>query len=89
LRETYLYGYVDVLFGEMLSWVLKERWFWLLFAAYLILFTVPLLVAWVIFSLTPAFMVVALIALIVVWIVVKSYRDSASRGEEGEAHGDG
>jgi len=70
-----------------LGWILKERWFWMLFVVYLVLFTVPILVAWILISLPPVFIVVVLVALIVVWIVVRGYRGRASQGKEREAEG--
>jgi len=67
-----------------LGWILKERWFWVVFAVYLVLLTVPILVAFLLISLPPVFIVVVLIVLIVIWIIVRGYRKRACQGKEGE-----
>ncbi len=58
---------------NVLTWPLTEKWFWMLVIGLTLALVLPLLIAWVIFSLPPFAMVVALVLLFFLWVAVRSY----------------
>jgi Flp pilus assembly protein TadB len=68
-----------------LTWVLKQKWFWMLFVILLATIIVPFLLVWIVLSLPPVYLVWALIVALAVWAVLKGYQDRAERKrDEGE-----
>jgi len=73
--------------GLRMSWVLKEKWFWLIILSVVLIFTVPFIVIYFILFLPPIWgPLVATIIIIVLWGVVSGYKDwlIARRKEEEE-----
>jgi hypothetical protein len=66
-------------FGECMSWPLRQKWFWVLFGFFVVLLVLPFLVAYVLISLPPWLLMLALIVIILLWAVVKGYRDYVSK----------
>jgi membrane protein YdbS with pleckstrin-like domain len=60
---------------ELLTWPLRQRWFWTIFFMLLLTLILPVLIVGLIFNFSSSALFVVLIVLIVVWIVVRSYRD--------------
>jgi membrane protein YdbS with pleckstrin-like domain len=71
--------------GNSLTWILKERWFWMLAVGLMAAIILPLLIAWFVVSLRPELMVVALVAILVVWLIFRSYRNWSANADEKEA----
>lgn len=68
-----------------LTWVLKQKWFWMLFVVLLATIIIPFLLIWIVLNLPPVYLVWALIVALAVWAVLKGYQDRAERKrEEGE-----
>ncbi|RLB04415.1 MAG: hypothetical protein DRG83_04810 [Deltaproteobacteria bacterium] len=64
---------------EILKLVLKERWFWKLVVIYLILFVVPITVAWVIISMPPIIMWISFAVIIVAWLAFRGHRGKVAK----------
>jgi hypothetical protein len=69
-----------------MSWILKERWFWIIVVAAMSIVTVPFLILILLLNLPPILSFVTFILLIISWGLVAGYRDwlRARRKEEAE-----
>jgi hypothetical protein len=68
-----------------MSWILKEKWFWLIILLAALIFTVPFIVVYLVLFLPPIWgPMVATIIIVVLWGVVSGYKDwlTAKRKEE-------
>ena len=77
---------------ELLTWPLRQRWFWTIFFMLLLALILPVLIVGLIFNFSSSALFVVLIVLIVIWIVIRSYRDwrfkeEARHGESKELGG--
>lgn len=76
--------------GVMLTWPLKQRWFWMLFFFFLAVILIPVLLVGFIFALGPSYFILILVLLVVIWYVFRSYRDwKASRQKEADENTSG
>lgn len=66
----------------MLSWPLKQRWFWVLFFVLLTVILLPFLIVQAVLSLNPSSLFLVLIIMIGIWIIVRSYRGWVKRKEK-------
>jgi hypothetical protein len=69
-----------------MSWILKERWFWIIVVAAMSIVTVPFLILILLLNLPPILSFVTFILLMISWGLVAGYRDwlRARRKEEAE-----
>lgn len=69
-----------------MSWILKERWFWIIVAAAMVIVTVPFLLLILLLNLPPILSFVTFILILIAWGMVAGYRDwlRARRKEEEE-----
>jgi hypothetical protein len=70
-----------------MSWILKEKWFWLIILLAALIFTVPFIVVYLVLFLPPIWgPMVATVTIVVLWGVVSGYKDwlTAKRKEEEE-----
>jgi hypothetical protein len=58
-----------------MSWILKERWFWLIVVSAMLIVTLPFLILILILNLPPILSFVTLILLLIAWGIVAGYRD--------------
>lgn len=66
-----------------MTWPLRQKWFWMLFLALLVMLIGAFVVAFVIVSLSPTSLVLTLIVVLIVWFVFRSYRRwGASKPDE-------
>jgi len=68
-----------------MSWILKERWFWLIVVSAMLIVTLPFLILILILNLPPILSFVTLILVLIAWGIVAGYRDwlRDQRKEEG------
>jgi len=67
-----------------LTWILKERWFWITVIALILVFTTPFIVIIMILNLPPALKIVATVLIITGWGIAAGYKDwvKSKRKEE-------
>jgi len=65
-----------------MTWVLKQKWFWVLAFCLMAVLILPLLIAWIIVSLRPDLMIMAVIAIFVLWWIVRCYKGYSVKKEE-------
>lgn len=73
----------------MMTWVLKEEWFWIIALSIILVLVIPFAIVWFILNLPPDGRIIVTIALIIGWGVVAGYKDwltSKKREEEREKH---
>jgi hypothetical protein len=58
-----------------LSWILSEKWFWIIALAVVAVFIVPFFIVSFILALPPELRVIATLLLIVGWGVAAGYKD--------------
>jgi len=66
--------------------ILKERWFWFVVLAAVLIISAPLIVVWLILQLDPIYKLVATLLLVLLWGVTAGYKDwiLSKRKEEEE-----
>jgi hypothetical protein len=75
-------GYI----GDVMSWIIKQKWYWIIVLGVSLILLVPLLVAWVLLNLPPLLSLIMTIGIVIAWGVVGGYRDwiKNERKEYGE-----
>jgi cell shape-determining protein MreC len=68
----------------VLSWIFKEKWFWIILVAIASIILVPFIVIAAILSMPPILRVVATAVLILCWGVAAAYRDWVKEKREQE-----
>lgn len=58
-----------------MTWLFRERWFWIVFLALVTIILAPFIVVSVILSLPPIFRLVSMIVLVVCWGVAGAYKE--------------
>jgi uncharacterized membrane protein len=58
-----------------LTWILRERWLWIIIVAVILIITLPLTVIWLILNLPPTARLIVTIVIIMGWGVAAGYRD--------------
>jgi len=58
-----------------LTWILSEKWLWIILLAVILIFTVPLVVVWVILNLPSEMRLFVTILIVISWGVVAGYKD--------------
>jgi hypothetical protein len=59
----------------ILTWIFKEKWFWIILAALVSVILIPFMLVMVILNLPPILRVVATVLLVLCWGVVAAYKD--------------
>jgi uncharacterized membrane protein len=67
-----------------LSWPLRQKWFWMLFIVLTSMLLLPLLIFWVVITLSPSSLFAMLIAVAALWVVVRAYRKWHMQKDESE-----
>jgi hypothetical protein len=69
-----------------MSWIIKQKWYWIIVLGVSLILLVPLLVVWVLLNLPPFLSLVLTIGIVITWGVVGGYRDwiKNERKEYGE-----
>jgi uncharacterized membrane protein len=70
-----------------MSWIIKQKWYWIIVLGVSLILLVPLLVAWVLLNLPPFLSLIMTIGIVITWGVVGGYRDwiKNERKEYGES----
>jgi hypothetical protein len=58
-----------------MSWILKEKWYWIIVIGVTLVVALPLIIIWVILNLPEPLRLFATIVIILAWGVVSGYRD--------------
>jgi len=58
-----------------LTWILSEKWLWIIALAIILICTVPLVVVWVILNLPSEMRLFVTILIVIGWGVVAGYKD--------------
>jgi hypothetical protein len=85
LDTTYKYCSKAQFLGFSMSWILKERWFWIIVVAAMLIVTLPFLILILLLNLPPILSFVTLVLILIAWGIVAGYRDWLRAGrKEGE-----
>jgi len=77
-----------ILRETLLTWPLRERWFWMLFILFVAMAILPLLLIGVILYLSPSSLFLTLLVAVALWFIFRSYKDWVEREDKEREKGE-